>query len=108
MATRVAAQRMPQGEIDALAALLAEMDAAVEEGDHELWGELNTRLHLTIAGGTGMPTLREMTERVFDLWHRVQRCFLREVLVQRILQSQQEHHAILRALRERNEEELER
>jgi DNA-binding GntR family transcriptional regulator len=38
----------------------------------------------------------------------VQRCFLKEVLVQRVLQSQQEHHAILRALRERNEEELER
>ena len=108
VATRVAARRMSQGEIDDLAALLAEMDAAVEEGEHELWGELNTRLHLTIAGNTGMPVVREMTERVFDLWHRVQRCFLKEVLVQRVLQSQQEHHAILRALRERNEEELER
>ena len=25
-----------------------------------------------------MPTLREMTERVFDLWYRVQRCFFSE------------------------------
>jgi DNA-binding GntR family transcriptional regulator len=108
VATRVAARRMPPEEIDALAALLAEMDAAVEKGEHELWGELNTRLHVFIAGYAGMPTLREMTERVFDLWHRVQRCFLKEVLVQRVLQSQQEHHAILRALREHDEAELER
>ena len=108
VATRVAARRVTQAEIDVLDALLTEMDAAVEEGEHELWGELNTRLHLSIAGYAGMPTLREMTERVFDLWHRVQRCYLREVLVQRVLQSQQEHHAILRALRERDETELER
>jgi DNA-binding GntR family transcriptional regulator len=108
VATRVAARRMPPEEIDALAALLAEMDAAVEEGEYELWGELNTRLHVSIASYARMPTLREITERVFDLWHRVQRCFLKEVLVQRVLQAQQEHHAMLRALRERNEEELER
>jgi DNA-binding GntR family transcriptional regulator len=108
VAVRVAARRMPPGEIDALAGLLAEMDAAVEVGEYELWGELNTRLHVSIAGYAGMPTLREMTERVFDLWHRVQRCFLKEVLVQRVLQAQQEHHAILRALRERDEAELER
>src|SRR5918992_977027 len=107
VATRVAARRMPPEEIDALAALLAEMDAAVAEGEYELWGELNTRLHVSIASYARMPTLREITERVFDLWHRVQRCFLKEVLVQRVLQSQQEHHAILRALRERNEAELE-
>ena len=34
-------------------------------------------------------------------------CFFSEVEVQRVLQSQQEHHAILRALRERNEVALE-
>ena len=105
VATRVAARRMPPEEIDALAALLAEMDAAVAEGEYELWGELNTRLHVSIASYARMPTLREITERVFDLWHRVQRCFLKVVLVQRVLQAQQEHHAILRALRERSEEE---
>lgn len=108
VAARVAARRMSPGEVDDLAGLLAEMDAAVEEGEYELWGELNTRLHVSIARNTGMPVVQEMTERVFDLWHRVQRCYLKEVLVQRVLQSQQEHHAILRALRDRNEEELER
>ena len=108
VAARVAVRRMSSGEMDALAKLLAEMDAALEGGEYELWGELNTRLHVSIARSTGMPVLREMTERVFDLWYRVQRWFFTEVLLQRVLQSQQEHHAILRALRDRNEAELER
>lgn len=108
VAVRVASRRMKPEAVEDLAGLLAEMDAAVENGEYELWGELNTRLHVSIARGTEMPVLQAMTEKVFDLWYRVQRCFSREVLVQRVLQSQQEHHAILRALRDRDEVELER
>jgi DNA-binding GntR family transcriptional regulator len=107
VASRVAALRMTPENTNVLAALVDEMDVATERGDYELWGELNTRLHVSIAGYTGMPTLREMTERVFDLWYRVQRCFFSEVVLQRVLQSQQEHHAILGALRERDEAALE-
>ena len=107
VASRVAALRMSREETDALEDLIGEMDVAIERGDYEHWGELNTRLHVSIAGHTGMPTLREMTERVFDLWYRVQRCFSHEVVLQRVLQSQQEHHAILGALRERDEAALE-
>src|ERR671917_1607728 len=107
VASRVAALRMSREETDALEDLIGEMDVAIERGDYEHWGELNTRLHVSIAGHTGMPTLREMTERVFDLWYRVQRCFSSEVVLQRVLQSQQEHHAILGALRERDEAALE-
>jgi DNA-binding GntR family transcriptional regulator len=107
VASRVAALRMTREETDALEDLASEMDVAIERGDYELWGELNTRLHVAIAGYTGMPNLREMTERVFDLWYRVQRCFFSEVVLQRVLQSQQEHHAILGALRERDEAALE-
>jgi DNA-binding GntR family transcriptional regulator len=107
VASRVAALRMTPEETDVLEALVRDMDVAIERGDYELWGKLNTRLHVSIAGYTGMPTLREMTERVFDLWYRVQRCFFSEVVLQRVLQSQQEHHAILGALRERDEAALE-
>jgi DNA-binding GntR family transcriptional regulator len=107
VASRVAALRMTPEDTNVLAALVGEMDVATERGDYELWGELNTRLHVSIAGYAGMPTLREMTERVFDLWYRVQRCFFSEVGLQRVLQSQQEHHAILGALRERDETALE-
>lgn len=107
VASRVAALRMTKEETDVLEDLVSEMDVAIERGDYERWGELNTRLHVSIAGHAGMPTLKEITERVFDLWYRVQRCFFSEVLLQRVLQSQQEHHAILGALRERDEAALE-
>jgi DNA-binding GntR family transcriptional regulator len=107
VAVRVAARRMPPAEVEALARLVTEMDSALDDGEYELWGELNTQFHLSIARSAGMPVLRDMTERAFDLWYRVQRCFFTEVLLQRVLQSQREHHGILRALRDRNEEELE-
>jgi DNA-binding GntR family transcriptional regulator len=107
VASRVAALRMTPEDNDVLAALVAEMDVAVERGDYERWGELNTRLHVAIADNTGMPTLREMTERAFDLWYRVQRCFFSEVVLQRVVQSQQDHHAMLGALRGRDEAALE-
>ena len=107
VASRVAALRMTPEDTDVLAALVAEMDVVAERGEYELWGELNTRLHVSIARNTGMPTLREMTERVFDLWYRVQRCFSSEVVRQRVGQRQQEHHAILGALRDRDEAALE-
>jgi DNA-binding GntR family transcriptional regulator len=51
---------MTTEDTDVLAALVSEMDVAVERGDYELWGELNSRLHVSIADYAGMPTLREM------------------------------------------------
>ncbi len=107
VASRVAALRMTREETGALEDLVSEMDVAIERGDYEHWRELNTRLHVSIADYSGMPTLREMTERVFDLWYRVQRCFSSEVVLQRVLQSQQEHHAILGAMRDRDESAVE-
>jgi DNA-binding GntR family transcriptional regulator len=107
VASRIASRRMTQEDLRVLAELVGEMDTATERGEYELWGELNTRLHVSIARNAGMPTLREMTERAFDLWYRVQRCYFSEVLVRRVIQSQREHHTILAALRERDEAVLE-
>jgi DNA-binding GntR family transcriptional regulator len=51
---------------------------------------------------TGMPLLNDMTERALDQWDRIRRYFFDSVLEQRIIQSQQEHHAILDAMRRRD------
>lgn len=107
VATRVASRRMTTENIDGLTELLEKMDAAVEEGEYERWGELNARLHVSMACIAEMPVLREMTERVFDLWYRVQRHYFSEVALQRVMQSQREHHEILGALRDGDEEALE-
>ena len=49
-----------------------------------------------------MPLLLSMTEQALDRWDRIRRYFFRDVFVARIEQAQQEHHAILQAMREQD------
>ena len=46
--------------------------------------------------------LREMTERVLARWGRIRRFYFRGVLVRRAGQAQQEHRAMLTAMRARD------
>lgn len=108
VATRIAAARLTPADLAALVALLAEMDTALSEGRHERWAELNSPFHRRIARLTGMPLLEEMTDRALDLWDRVRRYYFTSVVDPRVEQAQREHHAIVAAMRERDEAELDR
>ena len=98
VATRTAAQRMTPADFQQLRSLLEMMDKALEFGNHDQWGDLNTQFHRAIAGMTGMPMLQEMTDRALDQWDRVRRYYLKDVLAQRLSKAQEEHHLIVRAM----------
>jgi DNA-binding GntR family transcriptional regulator len=102
VAARVAGERAGAEDLDALAELVAAMDRALAAGAHEQWAEANTRFHVAISRLSGMPMLQEMMERVLDRWDRVRRFFFAGVLVHRAHQAQQEHHALLDAMRARD------
>ena len=70
--------------------------------NYDDWASLNTQFHLTIGALPGLALLREMTERVLARWGRVRRFYFRGVLVRRAEQAQQEHRAILKAMRSRD------
>ncbi|HEX6289538.1 MAG TPA: GntR family transcriptional regulator, partial [Herpetosiphonaceae bacterium] len=106
VATRTAAQRLTPADRHHLHELLAAMDQAVESAAHHQWADLNTAFHLAIVRMTDMPMLQEMTARVLDQWDRVRRYYLKDVLVFRLAQAQQEHHAIVQAMLDRDEERL--
>jgi DNA-binding GntR family transcriptional regulator len=108
VATRTAAERITSAQMQELGGLLEAMDRAVETGDYDEWGDQNSAFHRAIARMSGMPMLREMTERALDQWDRVRHRFLRGVLTQRLAQAQQEHHLIVRAMRARDAAQLER
>jgi len=108
VATRTAAARVTSAQMHELGGLLEAMDRAVETGNYDEWGDLNSEFHRAIARMSGMPMLQEMTERALDQWDRVRHRFLRGVLTQRLAQAQQEHHLIVRAMRDRDEAQLER
>jgi DNA-binding GntR family transcriptional regulator len=107
VATRGAAQRATAADLEGLAETVAAMDRALAAGRAEQWADLNTRFHLTISRLAGMPMLHEMTERVLDRWDRVRRYYFSGVLLHRVDQAQQEHHALLEAMKAVDVERLE-
>jgi DNA-binding GntR family transcriptional regulator len=107
VAARAAARRAGPADVEALAAIVAEMDRALREGRHEDWADLNTRLHLGLCALAGMPMLHEMLERVLGHWDRLRRFFFSGVLAHRLEQAQQEHHDLVKALAARDEQALE-
>jgi DNA-binding GntR family transcriptional regulator len=102
VATRLAAERAREEDLDTLAALVARMDAAVAAGQYGDWADLNTQFHLAISALPGLDMLKEMTARMLDRWDRVRRFYFKGVLVHRVAQAQEEHHAILAAMRARD------
>ncbi len=107
VATRAAALRATPADLDALGETVAAMDKALAGDRYELWADLNTRFHLGISALSGMPMLHEMSERVLDRWDRVRRYYFSGVLLHRAEHAQQEHHALLNAMRARDVDALE-
>jgi len=99
MAVRRVAKKMP-AELDALLVkLIAKMDSAEHANDVEKWSALNLEFHLAISDATGMPWLREITQRALGNWDRIRRHFFREGSEHRFTEAQREHHALIKALR---------
>jgi len=99
VATRTAAQRATSADVDALDAIVEDMDRAVDSRRYEQWADLNRRFHIAISRTAGMPMLQEMTERALDHWERVRRFFFSGVLVHRVDEAQREHHEFVAAIR---------
>jgi DNA-binding GntR family transcriptional regulator len=108
VATRTAAQRLTPANVQHLQSLLSAMDRAADANAHHEWSELNTTFHSAIVQMTGMPMLQEMTARVMNQWDRVRRYYLKDVLVFRLAQAQQEHHLIVQAMIDHEYEALAR
>jgi DNA-binding GntR family transcriptional regulator len=107
VATREAASRLRPDDAAELQAMLGAMDEALGGGAYEKWSELNSRFHLAISAITGMPLLRDMTERVLGQWDRVRRHYFEGVLVPRADTAQREHHELVAAMQARDLARLE-
>jgi DNA-binding GntR family transcriptional regulator len=102
VATRLVAEHANSEALNALTKLVEDMDAAVAAKRYAQWAGQNTQFHLMIGALPGLPLLREMTERVLARWGRVRRFYFRGVLVRRAERAQQEHRAMLAAMRARD------
>jgi DNA-binding GntR family transcriptional regulator len=106
MAMRVLAERAHAADFEALDHILSEMDDEISNDHVEEWAAHNTTFHATIAQRTGLPLLKEMTERVHDRWHRVRRYYFSGVLAHRADRAQAEHWQMLDAMKRGDIEQL--
>ena len=108
MAVRRVCKRMTQNLDAVLVKLIGQMDTAEQANAVEKWSALNMEFHLALSDATGMPWLREITERALGSWDRIRRHFFREGSEHRFTEAQKEHHAILKALRKGDADQAEK
>jgi DNA-binding GntR family transcriptional regulator len=108
VAVREAALHLSSEQADLIGAIVADMDAAVDERRYEQWADMNGRLHRSIGDVAAMPLLREMTDRALSRWERLRRHYFQGVLVPRVEQAQREHRELLAALVSRDPDAAER
>jgi DNA-binding GntR family transcriptional regulator len=101
VASRAAAERATDAQLDAINGLVRDMDEAIASDAPERWADLNTAFHLAISRAAGMPTLHQMMQRALDLWDRVRRHYFNGVLARRARKAQAEHRMIVKHLRSR-------
>ncbi len=107
VATRLAAQRATEADLEAIQQVVVAMDEALAAQSPQRWADLNTEFHLAISRTARMPVLLDMTQRALDLWDRVRRYYFNGVLVHRLHLAQAEHHHLLESLRARDLDTLE-
>jgi DNA-binding GntR family transcriptional regulator len=106
ISSRRACQQMSNAELDALAALIAAMQASL--GAPQQWSQENKVLHQFICDCAQMPLIKKMMQKALDHWDRLQVHYFNAVFSHRIQVAQQEHWQILDAFRSRDVEAVER
>jgi len=105
-ATRLVTERGRASDLTLLGDQVAAMEAALAANDREEWAALNRRFHLTISELPGLDLVKDLTAKVLDRWDRLRRFYFKGVLYHRVEQAQEEHRAILEAMRARDTAEL--
>ena len=105
-AARLAATRIEPEELDQLSRLAQQMDASIDDGALDRYVELNNAFHLQIAAASRSPRLVRMINDYHEyfLTPRVLSRYDRAAM----LHSQQQHEAIVQALRARDGDAAER
>ncbi len=97
---RAACRQMSEGDFEAMAALVRQMDAAV--GDPNQWSRLNIQFHLLICDHARTPLIKSTMMKAFDHWDRLRNYYIDGVFLHRIETAQQDHWEMLETLRRRD------
>lgn len=103
---RAACERMSDEEIAELSALVDAMNDLTD--DPERWSAENVRLHRFICECSGTRLAGEVMAKALDQWNRIRCYYLDAVFTSRLPRAQKQHRALLKALKKRDADKLER
>jgi Transcriptional regulators len=104
--SRIACGRLAPEELAELEAIVARMDMLTS--DAEAWSQENRHFHEFICAHAGTQLVAGLITKVLDHWDRLHRHFLKEVFVRHLPIAQKQHWQILRAIRNRDVDQVER
>jgi DNA-binding GntR family transcriptional regulator len=99
---QAACDTLEQEDFEVLERMIAEMDQLIDQPD--VWSQRNREFHRFICERSGTHMILKMLDMVFDHWERLRRFYLDDVFRHRIVYAQQDHVALLSALRQRDPE----
>jgi len=102
------AHHRDEGDLARLDELLAEMDALADGRDQRAWVEANIAFHLAIADCCRMPLLTSCTRSCLARWQRIRLTLFELDIDENCAALTREHHAIVEAIRARDDKRLER
>lgn len=108
VSTRAACERATEPDLEDLSARVAAMDEALAAGRVPDWVQENRGFHQALTRIAAMPLLEDMLIRAFDRWERVWRYHYDAAANRRLPLAQAEHHDIVRQMRARDFDALER
>ena len=103
---RAACERMEDADLDELERIVERMDDLVDDPDR--WSQENLLLHEFICTKAGTHLVEALLRKAMEQWDRLRRYYFKDVFTHRIRASQPEHRAIVRALRTRDADLVER
>lgn len=72
----------------------------------EQWSQENIKLHMLICEIADMTISKNMMIQALHHWNRLRRYYLQDVFTKRIKQAQQEHHEILTAMKNQDDQQI--
>lgn len=106
ISSRAACERMSDEDLKELEQLIKAMDGLTR--DPELWSAENVRLHQFICERSGTRLAGEVMLKTLDQWNRIRYYYLDSVFSSRVERAQKQHWAILKALKKRDAEKVEK
>ncbi|KAA3658520.1 MAG: GntR family transcriptional regulator [Chloroflexi bacterium] len=94
-----ASQKITPPSLTKIEAIVKQMDDAVKAEDSDKWASLNSEFHIMVAHVAGMPLLKEFTARVLGRWDRIYSLYLREYVLSRMADAQEDHHQMIQLLK---------